>query len=173
MTRAWRWVAAVVVVAIGGSAVAGLWLLSSAMPATGRHEVEGLSAPVSLFRDDWGVPHIFAETDEDASFALGWAHAEDRLWQMETMRRLGAGRLAEVLGPAALASDRWMRTLGLYRLAERDYAALSERHPTRLRRLRARRQRLACAPARARFLPSSCCCGSSRSRGRRPTRSSG
>ena len=126
MTRAWRWVAAVVVVAIGGSAVAGLWLLSSAMPATGRYEVEGLNAPVSLFRDRWGVPHIFAETDEDASFALGWAHAEDRLWQMETMRRLGAGRLAEVLGPAALASDRWTRTLGLYRLAERDYAALSD-----------------------------------------------
>jgi penicillin G amidase len=125
MTRAWRWVAAAVLVAIGGSAVAGLWLLSSATPATGRHEVEGLTAPVALLRDRWGVPHIFAESDEDASFALGWAHAEDRLWQMEAMRRLGAGRLAEVLGPAALASDRWMRTLGLYRLAERDYAALS------------------------------------------------
>ena len=125
MTRAWRWAATAVVLAVGASAVAGLWLLSSAVPARGRYEVEGLSAPVSLFRDRWGVPHIFAETDEDASFALGWAHAEDRLWQMETMRRLGAGRLAEVLGPAALPSDRWMRTLGLYRLAEGDYAALS------------------------------------------------
>ena len=125
MSRAWRWTVAAVVVAIGSSAVGGLWLLSSAMPARGRYEVEGLSAPVSLLRDKWGLPHIFAETDEDASFALGWAHAEDRLWQMETMRRLGAGRLAEVLGPAALPSDRWMRTLGLYHLAERDYAALS------------------------------------------------
>src|SRR5512147_2521069 len=125
MSRAWRWTVAAVVVAIGSSALGGLWLLSSAMPARGRYEAEGLSAPVALFRDRWGVPHIFAATDEDASFALGWAHAEDRLWQMETMRRLGAGRLAELLGPAALPSDRWMRTLGLYRLAERDYAALS------------------------------------------------
>src|SRR5512132_2569117 len=115
MSRAWRWVAAVVVVAIGGPALAGLWLLSSAMPATGRHEVEGLNAPVSLFRDRWGVPPIFAEPDEDASFALGWAHAEERLWQMETMRRLGAGRLADIRGRAARSSGRWMRTLVFYR----------------------------------------------------------
>jgi penicillin amidase len=111
---------------VAGFSAAGTWLFSSTMPATGRHEVEGLNAPVWLFRDRWGVPHIFAETEEDASFALGWAHAEDRLWQMEMMRRLGAGRLAQVLGPAALPSDRWMRTLGLYRLAERGYAALPD-----------------------------------------------
>jgi penicillin G amidase len=125
MTRAWKWGAAVALVALGGLSVAASWLLMSAAPATGRRAVDGLSAPVAMFRDGWSIPYIFAETDEDASFALGWAHAEDRLWQMETMRRIGAGRLAEVVGPAALQSDRWMRTLGLYRLAERVYAALS------------------------------------------------
>jgi len=54
------------------------------------------------------------------AFALGFVHAQDRLWQMETMRRLGAGRLSEVLGPRTLNFDKWMRTLGLYQLAEQQ-----------------------------------------------------
>jgi penicillin amidase len=109
---------------VGLTIVAAL-LFTSAMPASGLREIDGLGAPVAVYRDAWSIPHIFAQTDEDASFALGWVHAEDRLWQMETMRRLGAGRLAEIFGPTGLPSDRWMRTLGLHRLAERDYAVLS------------------------------------------------
>src|SRR3546814_6699955 len=61
----------------------------------------------------------------DASFALGFAHAQDRLWQMEMTRRVGAGRLAEVVGDAALPIDRMIRTLGLHRLAEANLQRLS------------------------------------------------
>jgi penicillin amidase len=76
-------------------------------------------------RDRWAIPHIEAAHLQDASFALGFVHAQDRLWQMEFQRRLGAGRLAEILGPAALPSDRFMRTLGLHRLAEASLAHLA------------------------------------------------
>lgn len=92
-----------------------------------RIDVRGLAKPVRVVPDDDGVPTITAETDEDAYFALGYVHARDRFWQMESMRRLGAGRLAEILGAPALASDKWMRTLGLYRLAQQSADALPER----------------------------------------------
>ena len=70
-----------------------------------------------MVRDRWAIPHIEAASLRDAVFAQGFVHAQDRLWQMEFQRRLGAGRLAEILGAAALPSDRFMRTLGFYRLA--------------------------------------------------------
>ena len=76
-------------------------------------------------RDRNAVPHIFAENTRDAYFALGFVHAQDRLWQMEFMRRLGAGRLAEVLGAAAADTDRFIRTLDLYALAEKSAEGLS------------------------------------------------
>ncbi len=86
----------------------------------------GLKAPVEIVRDPVGIPNIFAGSSEDAYFALGYVHAQDRFWQMEMMRRLGAGRLSEVVGRAGLRSDRWMRTLGLHRLAEKAYRDLPD-----------------------------------------------
>ena len=113
-----------VVLVIGGAGFGWLW---ATLPETdGTIEVPVLELPVQVYRDDSGIAHIFAQSSRDAYFALGFVHAQDRLWQMETMRRFGAGRLAEILGPAALASDKWMRTLGLYRLAERQVEDLSE-----------------------------------------------
>ena len=127
MTRRWlSWLGAVVMVAAAATAAMGLWLQWLADPASGTREQDGIAAPVTVYRDDWSVPHIFAASAEDASFALGWVHAEDRLWQMETMRRVGAGRLAEVVGSSGLVSDRWMRTLGVRRLAEAQYPQLAE-----------------------------------------------
>ncbi len=84
----------------------------------------GLASPVEITLDADEVPHIRAATQPDAAFALGWLHARDRFFQMETQRRLGAGRVAELLGPPALPIDRLMRKLGFYRLAEGDVAAL-------------------------------------------------
>jgi penicillin amidase len=78
-------------------------------------------------RDQWGIPHIFAATDHDAFLALGYVHAQDRLWQMEMNRRIGAGRLSELLGEATLDIDKFQRTLGYYRAATSDYALLGER----------------------------------------------
>src|SRR5438034_1657684 len=103
-----------------------LYLRSSLPQVAGRIAVHGLKAAVTIARDGDGVPLITAADDEDAAFGLGYAHAQDRLFQMELMRRNGAGRLAEVFGTPALDTDRQMRVLGLYRLAEAQVPLLSE-----------------------------------------------
>ena len=82
--------------------------------------VRGLSAPVEIFRDGWGVPHIYAKTASDAIFAQGFVHAQERLWQMDFNRRLVAGRLSEIFGSITVTIDRWMRTLTLRRVAEAE-----------------------------------------------------
>jgi penicillin amidase len=86
--------------------------------------IPGLSAPVEIGLDAHGIPRIRAASEADAARALGWLHARDRMFQMETMRRGAAGRLAELLGPPMLRLDRFARTLGLAQRAEADLAAL-------------------------------------------------
>ncbi len=71
----------------------------------GTLKVEGLQQPVSVLRDRWGVAHIYARNQHDLFFAQGFVAAQDRLFQMELWKRSGQGRLAEVLGPAALPRD--------------------------------------------------------------------
>ena len=102
-----------------------LWLRTSLPEVDGDLTHSGLAGPVEVVRDRHGIPHILAQNEEDALFALGFVHAQDRLWQMEMNRRIGAGRLAEVLGPAALDTDRLLRTLGLYHRAEGTLAHLA------------------------------------------------
>jgi len=89
----------------------------------GEVQVTGLNGPVKVVRDRWGVPHIYANDEHDLLFAQGFVQAQDRLWQMEANRRLAAGRLSEVIGEKTLEVDRWMRTIGLMRAAEREVAA--------------------------------------------------
>ncbi|MBS0307769.1 MAG: penicillin acylase family protein [Proteobacteria bacterium] len=116
----------VVLLVLGGGL---LWYRSASQPQIdGRLQMAGLSAPVApvdIVRDAEGVPHIYASTDADAYFALGFVHAQDRLWQLEMNRRIAAGRMAEILGPNALGTDRFLRTLGIRRNAERILANLS------------------------------------------------
>src|SRR5579863_6133617 len=88
-----------------------LYLRSSLPQVEGRIAVQGLTGEVMIARDKDGVPVITASDDADAAFGLGFAHAQDRLFQMELMRRYGAGRLAEIFGATALATDRQMRIL--------------------------------------------------------------
>ncbi len=109
------------------AAVGGYWWLLQSLPKLeGEIVVEGLDDPVTILRDQHGIPHIEANSLEEAIFAQGFAHAQDRLWQMEFQRRVGAGRLAEIVGAQALPTDRFMRLLGFYRLAEASLAHLSE-----------------------------------------------
>jgi penicillin G amidase len=117
-----------------GCAAAGgyLWLRQSLPQIDGEIRVAGLGAPAAVVRDRWAIPHIEAGSLPDLSFAQGFVHAQDRLWQMEFQRRLGAGRLAEILGAAALPSDRFMRTLGLYRRAAASLAHLAPATQARL-----------------------------------------
>lgn len=105
----------------------GLFWLQGSVPDIDG-EITGfsaLSAPALVERDEAGTVTIRAATPEDASFALGFAHAQDRLWQMEMMRRIGSGRVSELIGEAGLGYDRLLRTLGLYRLAEANFGRLS------------------------------------------------
>jgi len=85
----------------------------------------GLLGPVEVIRDHWGVPHIYADNTHDLLFAQGYVHAQDRLWQMDFQRRLVAGRLAEVLGDQGLVVDRWMRIIGMRRVAEQEVDLLT------------------------------------------------
>ena len=92
---------------------------------SGALAMPGLSAPVEVVRDKEGVPHIFAKSDEDLYSALGFVHAQDRLWQMEMLRRTGQGRLSEVFGERTFPTDVFLRTLDLYGHAERSLRVLS------------------------------------------------
>ena len=120
----WRSLAALPVLLAIGLAGGYLWLRSSLPQIDGEIVLRGLSAPVEVVRDSNAIPHIFARSGHDAYFALGFIHAQDRLWQMDMQRRAGAGRLAEIVGPSALRLDRFVRTMGIYRLAERTYYRL-------------------------------------------------
>lgn len=101
------------------SAVAfGFLMLRASLPqTTGDLALPGLERPVRVMRDAHGVPSIIASSWHDLYMALGFVHAQDRLFQMDMQRRLGAGRLSEILGDAAAGTDRFMRTLGIYRHA--------------------------------------------------------
>ncbi|PTA67577.1 penicillin acylase family protein [Deinococcus arcticus] len=112
--------------AAGGGAY--MWLRATSEPRTaGTLSAPGLGAPVAVTRDAWGVPHIRAQSDEDAVFALGFVHWQDRAWQMDFQRRVAQGRLAEVLGEPALAQDRFLRTWGFQRAALSALPALEPR----------------------------------------------
>lgn len=98
--------------------------LRAALPDVGGEvRLAGLDGEVVIYRDDLGIPHIRAGSAHDAFFAQGFAHAQDRLWQMDYDRRRAAGRWAEWTGPAWVDQDVFMRRLGLPRTAEADYAA--------------------------------------------------
>jgi penicillin amidase len=100
----------------------------SALPQLdGTIRVSALSAPVTIIRDSHGVPDIEATTLEDLFFAQGYVTAQDRLWQMDVMRRFAAGEMSELLGPALLEHDREQRILGLRAGARKETAALSPR----------------------------------------------
>lgn len=126
-----RWLLGVglllLVFVLAAAGVAG-WFLFGSLPKTDGTMTlasPGLAAPVSIARDAAGVVTINARSAGDGYFALGFAHAQDRLFQMEMMRRAGAGRLAEVVGDAAVKSDKLMRTLGLAQQAEAQFADAS------------------------------------------------
>ena len=116
---------------VGLGVLAGVGIASymsgrRAVPAlAGTVRIEGLSKPVEVLRDRYGVPHIYAASEHDLFVAQGYVHAADRLFQMDAIRRLAAGRMAEIVGEPALASDRLIRTLGFAQIAEAEISELS------------------------------------------------
>lgn len=121
MTLLFRWLLRIFtgLVLLAILALAGAWyFLSRSIPDyNATHRVAGLTAPVEIVRNNANVPHIFGETDADVFFGLGFAHAQDRLWQMTMLRRTVQGRLSELFGPRTAKIDELMRRLDLYGLA--------------------------------------------------------
>ncbi len=126
---AWRWVnraASLILALVVLATLGGGYLFYRAMPATsGVETLPGLSAEVRVWRDHFGVPHIFAASMDDAARALGYTHASERMFQMEILRRVGQGRMAEIQGAELLGVDKFIRTVGFYREAETSFSALS------------------------------------------------
>ena len=112
-----RLAAAVLLAFVAAAAVVLLWWQRVLPIEEGRLEVEGLVGELSIVRDDDGIPSIRGANRNAVLFGLGFVHAQDRLWQLETHRRIGAGRLAEAFGPGALDNDKFLRALGVRRAA--------------------------------------------------------
>ena len=103
----------------------GWYVLSRSLPDyTKTVQFEQLIAPVEIVRDTANVPHIFGKNDHDTLFALGYVHAQDRLWQMTMLRRTAQGRLSELFGEATVSIDMMMRRLAIYSTARQSVSAL-------------------------------------------------
>jgi penicillin amidase len=125
-----KWLLVLIVVAVVGVAATGFWYMRAVEPqVSGTLRLPGFEQPVEIIRDREGVAHIFARSDADAAAALGYVHAQDRLWQMEMNRRIANGRLAELVGPPGLETDRFLRTIGIRRSSEAIWSRLDA--PTR------------------------------------------
>jgi penicillin amidase len=127
MITVFRWLFRITlgVIALVAAALALVWYFAArSLPDyDATAEVAGISAPVEIVRDNADVPHVFGASDPDVFFALGYAHAQDRLWQMVMQRRTAQGRLSELFGERTLQIDMLMRRLGLYALATSSVAA--------------------------------------------------
>ncbi len=115
----------VIVLAVGLASAASWWIVHRALPQLdGTVSLPELKHEVTVDRDIWGVPHIRASSLEDLVTAQGYVLAQDRLWQMDILRRAAAGELSEVFGPVGLQLDREFRTVGFYIAAEREASRL-------------------------------------------------
>ena len=116
--RFFLWTIAVLALTVGATL---WWFVYRPLPQLdGAASLPGLKKGVTVERDGWGVPHIRAASLEDMAEAQGFVMAQDRLWQMDLLRRVARGQLSEIVGPEALPIDRQFRTLNFSRAADRD-----------------------------------------------------
>jgi penicillin amidase len=112
--------------------IAGLYVFyqaffrSAVPPYSGSIVLSGLSAPVEVRTDDYGVPHLFAENEHDLFLAQGYITARERMFQMDMTRLAGRGELSSLFGEATLDTDKYLKTLGFYRTARAEYAAMPQ-----------------------------------------------
>jgi penicillin amidase len=141
MARLFRWLlrltAGTILLGVLG-AILVYFLAAQSLPEYNKEiALPGPTAPVEIVRDNANVPHIFGSfgaSDEDVFFGLGYAHAQDRLWQMAVMRRTAQGRLSEIFGPRTVKTDSFLRRLDLYGAAR---SSVSSQSPEALRALTA------------------------------------
>ena len=100
--------------------IAGGWMyFNSLKPSySGTIELSTIDKETEVYFDDFGIPHIYAENQRNAMIALGYVHAQDRLWQMELMRRIAPGRLSEIFGGDMLKTDQFFKSLGIEEATE-------------------------------------------------------
>jgi penicillin amidase len=96
----------------------------------GEVQLKNLQKETTVYFDEFGVPHIYANNSKDAMEALGYVHAQDRLWQMELMRRIAPGRLSEIFGSVALKNDKFFSGLGIEEASAKAIAALDKNSPS-------------------------------------------
>jgi penicillin amidase len=125
-----RWllllVAALTLIATGAWFGGRAWLARSVASYAGEIALAGLDAPIEITFDARGIPHVWADTDQDLRYATGWLHASERLFQMELTRRMARGELSELFGAAALELDTEQRRLGFAWQVAREAAALPD-----------------------------------------------
>lgn len=120
-----RWMLYTLATIIAVAAIGLVWLRLTVAPLSGTAALPGLGDAVDVLVGPDAVPHIFAKRTDDAYRALGFLHAQNRLWQMELIRRTGQGRLSEVFGSTTVGRDKFLRTLDLYGHARRSVERLS------------------------------------------------
>jgi penicillin amidase len=126
--RVFLWAVLILILVLASALALAYFAVHSALPQLdGNLRVKGLSSTVKVTRDGHGVPVIEAQSLEDLFFAQGYVTAQDRLWQMDVMRRFGAGELSEILGADLLPVDREQRILGLRAAAKKSLAMASPR----------------------------------------------
>ncbi len=115
------WVIGVILVLAVLLSLSGIFLVRRSFPQTdGQVKIAGLDGPVDIYRDSYGIPHIYATTTHDLFFAEGYVHAQDRFWQMDFWRHIGSGRLAEMFGEDQVETDQFLRTLGWARVVQEE-----------------------------------------------------
>ena len=118
----------ILILVVGGVALYGVHTVRASFPVvSGEVTVDGLTAPVTVIRDDLGVPQLYADGLEDLFAAQGYVHAQDRFWEMDVRRHITAGRLSEMFGESQVTTDSFLRTLGWRRVAEQEIPMLSAR----------------------------------------------
>lgn len=123
----WCWFVGIILVPILALVFYGYTWINSTLPTTsGSRPIDGIKQPFTIGKDAQGTAHIKADTDHDAFFAMGYVHAQDRLWQLELQRRMASGHLSEVFGKSTLSFDIYVRTLGIYKNAEKSWQALDK-----------------------------------------------
>ncbi len=100
-------------------------LVSSLPEYEGEITAPGISGDIEIYRDSLAIPYILANSDEDVSFALGYLHAQERLFSMDIVRRAGEGRMSEVFGPQTIPFDKMFLTIGLKKFAEENYSRIT------------------------------------------------
>ena len=117
--------ARIILIILGLGFLAGLFIFQSLKPDyDGVKVLPGIKAEVSVYFDPYGIPHIYGENEEDVFRALGYVHAQDRLWQMELLRRVARGGLSEVFGKELLPTDRFFLALGISEASRETVAGL-------------------------------------------------